>query len=128
MKIFDWNFKPFEQYVTKESYLSAQKHSRLTCGQEVLVTRIILRSHENMWPGIWTYNMTMSIGRKYNVVSTDDWRGVLLSNGFFYPFYVLKVTRSMWDYIQSVRRYVKEVEPDSIYSAMYYDNDEASWW
>ena len=57
-------------------------------GQSVLVLRRV-EPKENFWSNVWVPEMDESIGQILTIESDRDRRGVMLSNGYLYPHFVL---------------------------------------
>ncbi len=76
--------------LTKEEkeYLKYQANNMFSPGELVEITSAPADG-EKGWPGGWESSMDASVGKTYTVLSTGVW-GVMLSNGYYYPYFVLK--------------------------------------
>jgi hypothetical protein len=76
----------------KEAYKVMQENCGIEVGDTVRVLREA-KSHEMGWSHIWVITMNEFIGNELKVISLDNGAGIQLSNDYYFPFFVLKLTR-----------------------------------
>lgn len=112
-------------FESADAHHAGQLWSSINVGQLVRVRCIALRE-ENCWPGVWFWGMNRTVGRCYDVVSIADRMGILLSNGYYYPFFVLEVVNNNAAYIANrIRQWeVLRPSPNLIYETLYNITDD----
>lgn len=72
----------------RKIYREKQAECGLRIGDTVLVTQQAT-SFVHGWESNWDIAMDSSVGKQYQILIIHDW-GIKLSNGYIYPYYVLK--------------------------------------
>jgi hypothetical protein len=76
----------------KEAYIKMQENCGIEVGDTVKVLREA-KNYEMGWSYVWVITMNEFIGNELKVISLDNVAGIQLSNDYYFPFFVLKLTR-----------------------------------
>lgn len=71
------------------TYIEEQDTANFKLGDEVIVMRTA-RNNERGWSNVWCDNMTLSVGEIYTVKRIVGLSGIYLSDGYSYPYFVLR--------------------------------------
>lgn len=73
----------------EEKYIKGQMECGIKVGNKVKVLRKA-RDYTRGWSTCWVPDMDKSVGKVLRVTVKRDERGLELSDGYWYPFFVLK--------------------------------------